>query len=91
MQGAIDPARVGLKVDKEVLERTMKDETTEDVFVLSKKDGKIYRAKSGYAKLLIRQGKAHFVGTLSFLKAEGIDVMDMDKLRAYYEETKTYH
>lgn len=83
MKGKINTKGVGQKIDKKVVERMEKDMQTEDVYIRSKKDGKVFRAKSLYAKSLIKQNKARFVITVEKAKGLGIGVMDMDKLIEY--------
>lgn len=88
-KGVIDPTKVSMDVDKAVLERMMKDVDTEDVYIRSKKDGKIFRAKSQYAKRLIGLNRARFVMTVEEAKQRGITIDNMEELQIFDDNHKT--
>lgn len=85
----ITPTPTGLDIDKEVLERMMKDVETEDVYIRSTKDGRIVRAKSQYAKRLIKLDRARFVCTVEEAKEKGITIDSMAELEAFANANKT--
>lgn len=85
----LEQPKFDLNIDKAVLERMIKDMDTEDVYVQSKKDGRISRAKSGYAKQLIKMDKARFVITVEEAKKRGITVDHHKELEAFAESNKT--
>src|SRR5690606_16362938 len=82
----IDPNKTSIDVDKEVLERMMKDVDTEDVYIRSKKDGKIFRAKSQYAKRLIRMDRARFIMTVDEAKEKGITIDHVAELEVFADK-----
>lgn len=82
----IDPNKTSMNVDKEVLERMMKDVDTEDVYIRSRKDGKIFRAKSQYAKRLIRMDRARFIMTVEEAKAQGITTDHIKELEVFADK-----
>lgn len=89
MKANLEPPKFDMNVDKVVLERMMKDMDTEDVYVQSRKDGKVFRCKSGYAKQLIKLDKARFVITVEEAKKKGITVDHHKELQEFANNNKT--